>query len=71
MGCSACGEPPRFQHEQRLSIEPRGIEQGQRHPRRFSGAGRRGQQRIPSLRQCATKGREYIFYWEVRQGVDR
>ena len=26
MGCGACGKPPRFQHEQPLSVEPGGVE---------------------------------------------
>ncbi len=68
MGCGACGKPPRFQHKQSLSVEPGSIKQGQRHPRRFSGARRRGQQRIPSLRQRATKGRQHIFYWKSGHG---
>jgi hypothetical protein len=66
MGRGAGGKPPRFQHEQRFSVEPGGIEQGQRHSRCFSGAGRGGQQRIPFLRQRATKGRQHIFYWQCR-----
>ncbi|MCG3775471.1 MAG: hypothetical protein JW395_2311 [Nitrospira sp.] len=43
MGCSACGKPPRFQHEQLFSVEPGGIDQGQRYTRRFPCAGRGSQ----------------------------
>jgi len=31
----------------------------------FSCARRGGQQHIPTLRQCATKGQQHIFYWSL------
>ena len=63
LGAGAGRDPPRLQHDDLLALQPRRVEQRQRHPRGLAGAGRRHQHRGVVARERAGQ--------LVQHGVDR
>ena len=60
-GRRAGRQAPRLKHQNALFAQPRLVQQRQRHPRGFTGAGRRFQHRFVALAQGGTQGGQNVI----------